>query len=222
MDNFAIPADNEAQLAERTTRFLKQAAQYNLCFKRTKCIFNAPEIPLLGVQVGQGEVRMEEEKVNAVRNWPIPQNVKGVERFLGFANYYRRFIKDFSKISAPLNKLKGKHPWEWTEEQQNAFDTLKQRITEEPVLTLPQEDGQFRVEVDASGHAIGGVLSQEQNGKWHPIAFLSKSMTPPEKNYEIYDKELLAIMTALKSWRHYLLDAKQPFEIWTDHENLKY
>jgi hypothetical protein len=222
MDDFAIPADTKEQLAERTTRFLERAAEYNLCFKRSKCIFDAPEIPLLGVRVGNGQIQMEEEKVAAVRNWPNPHNVKGVERFLGFANYYRRFIKDFSRIAAPLNKLKGNYGWEWKEEQQDAFDILKARITEEPVLALPQEDGQFRVEVDTSGYAIGGVLSQEQQGKWHPIAFLSRTMSPAEKNYEIYNKELLAIMEALKSWRHYLLDAKQQFEIWTDHENLKY
>lgn len=222
MDDFAIPGDTKEQLAERTVRFLERAAEYNLCFKRSKCVFDATEIPLLGVRVGGGKIQMEEEKVAAVRNWPQPKNVKGIERFIGFANYYRRFIKDFSKIAAPLNKLKGKHEWEWGEEQETAFEILKRRITEEPVLHLPQDNGQFRVEVDACGYAVGGVLSQEQEGKWHPIAFLSHAMSPAEKNYEIYDKELLAIITALQDWRHYLLDAKERFEIWTDHENLKY
>ena len=88
MDDFAIPADSKQQLAERTTRFLERAAEYNLCFKRTKCIFDAKEIPMLGVRVGDGKVQMEEEKVTAVRNWPAPTNVKGIERFLGFTNYY--------------------------------------------------------------------------------------------------------------------------------------
>ena len=107
---------------------------------------------------------MEEEKVTAVRNWPTPTNVKGIERFLGFTNYYRRFVKDFSKVAAPLNKLKGNTDWEWGEEQQNAFESLKKRITEEPVLKLPQRDRPFRVKVDASNYAIGGVLSQEHEG----------------------------------------------------------
>lgn len=111
---------------------------------------------------------------------------------------------------------------EWGEEQETAFKTLKRHITEEPVLRLPQDNGQFRVEVDACGYAVGGVLSQEQDRKWHPIAFLSHAMSPAEKNYEIYDKELLAIITALQDWRHYLFDAKERFEIWTDHKNLKY
>ena len=112
--------------------------------------------------------------------------------------------------------------WKWGEEEQKAFDNLKQRVTEEPVLVLPQDSGKFRVETDASDYAIGGVLSQQQEGKWKPIAFLSRTMTPAETNYEIYDKELLAIMEALRVWRQYLLDAKERFKVWTDHENFKY
>ena len=90
------------------------------------------------------------------------------------------------------------------------------------VLALPRREGKFRVEMDASGHAIGGVLSQEQDGKWRPIAFLSRTMQAAEQNYEIYNKELLVIVEALAKWRQYLLDAAEPFEVWTDHENLKY
>jgi len=102
------------------------------------------------------------------------------------------------------------------------FEELKEKITSQPVLSLPRREGKFRVETDASGHAIGGVLSQEQEEKWKPIAFLSRMMQPAEQNYEIYDKELLAIVKALTKWRQYLLDAKELFEVWTDHENLKY
>ena len=102
------------------------------------------------------------------------------------------------------------------------FEELKEKITSQPVLALPRREGKFRVEMDASGHAIEGVLSQEQEGKWKPIAFLSRTMQPAEQNYEIYDKKLLAIVEALTKWRQYLLDAVETFEIWTDHENLKY
>ena len=129
--------------------------------------------------------------------WKTPTKVKDVESFLGFANFYRRFIKDFSHIAVPLNRLKGKEEWKWTEEEQNAFEELKQKITMQLVLALPRREGKFRVEVDASGHTIGGVLSQEQEGKWKPVAFLSRTMLPAERNYEIYDKKLLAIVEAL-------------------------
>ena len=121
-----------------------------------------------------------------------------------------------------MNKLKGKKKWRWEEEHQRAFEELKEKITSQLVLSLPRREGKFRVETDALGHTIGGVLSQEQDGKWKPIAFLSRTMQPVEQNYEIYDKELLAIVEALAKWRQYLLDTKEPFEVWTDHENLKY
>jgi len=92
----------------------------------------------------------------------------------------------------------------------------------QPVLALPRREEKFRVEVDTSGHAIGGVLSQEQEGKWEPVTFLLRTMSPTERNYEIYNKELLAIVEALYKWQQYLLDAVEKFEVWTDHENLKY
>jgi len=99
---------------------------------------------------------------------------------------------------------------------------LKQKITTQPVLALPRREGKFRVEVDVSGHAIGGVLSQEQEGKWKPVTFLSRTMSSVERNYKIYDKELLAIVEVLDKWQQYLLDTVEKFEVWTDHENLKY
>jgi len=148
--------------------------------------------------------------------------VKDVESFLGFANFYRHFIQNFSHTAKPLNKLKGKKEWKWEEEHQRAFEELKEKITSQPVLALLRREGKFRVEIDASGHAIEGVLSQEQEGKWKPIAFLSRTIQPAEQNYEIYNKELLAIVEALAKWRQYLLDAVETFEIWMDHKNLKY
>jgi len=118
--------------------------------------------------------------------------------------------------------LKAKKEWRWDKEYQQAFEELKNKITSQPVLSLPKKQEKFRVETDVSEHAIEEVLFQEQDGKWKPIAFLSRTMQPVERNYEIYDKELLAIVEALSKWRQYLLDAMEPFEIWTDHENLKY
>ena len=134
------------------------------------------EIPILGVIVGRGQVKMEQEKIKAVKEWKTPTKIKDVESFLGFANFYRRFIHNFSHTARPLNELKGKKEWKWEKEHQEAFEELKEKITSQPVLSLPKREGKFRVETDASGHAIGGVLSQEQDGKWKPIAFLSRTM----------------------------------------------
>ena len=108
MDNFVIPAKTKEKLKEQTIRFLKVAEKHNLCFKRSKCDFNMEEIPILGVVVGRGQVKMEQEKIKAVKEWKTPTKVKDVESFLRFTNFYRHFIQNFSHTAKPLNKLKGK------------------------------------------------------------------------------------------------------------------
>jgi len=154
-----IPAKTIEELEERTVRFLKIAEKHNLCFKRSKCNFNIEEIPILGVVVGKGQIQMEQEKIKAVKEWKTPTRVKDVESFLGFANFYRRFIQNFSHTAKLLNKLKGKKEWKWKEEHQRVFEELKEKITSQLVLALPRREGKFRVETDASGHAIREVLS---------------------------------------------------------------
>jgi hypothetical protein len=225
MDGFATPGETKQQLQERTIKFLEIADKHNLYFKQSKCDFDTTQISMLRTVIRNRKATMEKDKVEAICNWETPMTIKDIERFLGFANFYRRFIKNFSMIAAPLNTLKGgkgEKVWKWETEEQNAFESIKEAISTEPVLTLPNEEGVFHVEVDASNVGTGAVLSQEQQGKWHPVAFMSKSLLDAEKNYEIYDKELLAIVKALKVWRHYLVHAKNQFEIWTNHENLKY
>jgi len=123
------------------------------------------EISILGVIVGKGQIKMEQEKIKAVKEWKTPTKVKNVESFLGFANFYRCFIHNFSHTAKLLNELKGKKEWKWEQEHQKAFEELKEKITSQPVLVLPRREGKFRVETDTSGHTIGGVLSQEQEGK---------------------------------------------------------
>ena len=149
---------------------------------------------------------MDPVKVEAVVNWPVPKNLKELRGFIGFANFYRRFIKDFSKICRPLHDLTKKDvPFVWGEKQQKAFDTLKTAFTTEPVLAIWSPDRKTRIEVDASGFATGGVISQNCEDKlWHPIAYRSQSMTEAERNYEIYDHEILAITEALKNWCQFL------------------
>ena len=176
---------------------MKIAEKHNLCFKWSKCDFNAEEIPILGVVVGRGEVQIKNDKVKAIKEWKTPTKIKEVESFLGFANFYQCFIKNFSHTAKPFNELKRKKEWKWEEEYQKAFEELKDKITSQPVLTLPKREGKFRVETDASRHAIGKVLSQKQEDKWKSIIFLSRIMQAAERNYEIYDKELLAIVEAL-------------------------
>jgi hypothetical protein len=180
------------------------------------------EVEYLGLIVGHGQVKMDPTKISAISDWPTPKTKKQVQAFLGFANFYRRFIKDFSKIAKPLTILTGNDTWSWTTDQQTSFDSLVTALTSQPVLALPRAKGQFRLEADSSNYAVGAVLSQKQDNKWHPIAYFSKSLSETQWNYEIYDKEMLAIMLALKEWRHYLIGADESFEIHADHKNLEY
>ena len=155
------------------------------------------EIPILGVVIGRGQVQIETNKIKTVKEWKTLTKIKEVESFLEFANFYRQFIKNFSHMARPLNKLKGKKEWKWGEKQQKAFEELKEKITRQLVLALLKREGKFRVETNTSEYAIEGVLSQEQDGKWKSIAFLSRIIQLAKWNYEIYDKELLAIVEAI-------------------------
>ena len=118
MDDFVIPAKTMEELEERTIRFLKIAEKHNLYFKRSKCDFNMEEIPILGVVVSKGQIQMEQEKIEAVKEWKTPARVKDMESFLGFTNFYQHFIQNFSHTAKLLNKLKGKKEWKWEEEHQ--------------------------------------------------------------------------------------------------------
>jgi len=144
---------------------------------------------------------MEAEKVDGVLNWLQPKNVKDVRKFLGLANYYRRFIKDFAKIARPMNMLTWKdEKWRWEEAQQKAFEELKRIFTSKLVLAAPDLDKEFRMEADTSNYATGGVLSMKcLDEKWRPVAFISKSLSDTERNYEIHDKEMLAVIRCLVS-----------------------
>jgi len=166
---------------------------------------------------------MDPDKVDAVTKWPMPTCKKEVQQFLGFCNYYRRFIEGFAKIAKPLMELTGNSQWIWTPQATAAYQTLKQCLTEPPILVLPNNSKPYKVEVDASDFAVEGILSQEQDdGKWKPVAYISHALSSTERNYEIYDKEMLAIMTALEQWRQYLLGTQHMFTIFMDHKNLEY
>ena len=143
---------------------------------------------------------------------------------MGLINYYRRFIKNFAQVARPMNVLTRKdEKWWWEEAQQKVFDELKRIFTSRPVLAALDLDKEFRVEADASNYATGGVLSIKcSDEKWRPVAFISKSLSNTEINYEIHDKEMLAVVRCLEAWRHFLEGVMMKFEIWTDHKNLKY
>lgn len=205
-------------------RVLKILRDNDLYLKPEKCEFEQTECEYLGVIISENSVKMDPIKVKGITEWPTPTRVKDVQSFLGFCNFYRRFIEGFAKISKPLTSLTKKEtPWNWGPEQQDAFEALKERFTTAPILVMADTTKPFRIECDASDFAVGSILSQKEDDEiWHPVAYISKSLTDTQRNYDIHDKELLAIIHSLETWRHYLEGCTHRIEIWTDHKNLEY
>jgi len=189
--------------------------------KESKCELFKTEVEFLGHLVGRDGIRMMESKVKGVQDWPTPTKATHVRSFLGTAGYYRRFIKGFSAIAAPLTELtKDAVKFDWGHQQEAAFRHLKKAIAEGPVLALPDPSLPFVVHTDASGFAVGAVLQQDQGKGLQPIAYLSKKMLPAETRYPVHEQELLAIIHSLSTWRHYLHGAK--FKVLTDHKSLQH
>jgi len=224
IDDILVATDTKEGHDELVNEVLRRLEENDLFVKLEKCKWKVREVEFLGVVIGPKGVEMQKEKVEGVLNWPAPRNIKEIQKFLGLANYYRRFIKDFARIAAPLHMLVRKEQkWKWEKEQEEAFGKLKAVFTMELVLVIPDIDREMRVEADASDYATGGVLSVKcENGKWRPVVFISKSLNTTERNYKIHNKEMLAVIRCLEAWRHYLEGEKLEFEIWTDHKNLQY
>ncbi|KAL2095538.1 hypothetical protein ACEWY4_007686 [Coilia grayii] len=168
---------------------------------------------------------MDPAKVSAVTAWPVLENCKQLQQFLGFANFYRRFIRNYSAVAAPLTALtSSKIPFVWTTAANGSFTDLKTRFTSAPILQVPNPEQQFVVKVDVSDVGAGAVLSQRrrEDDKLHPCAFFSRRLSLAECNYDIGDRELLAVKLALEECRHWLEGPSVPFIVWTDHKNLEY
>jgi len=201
VDNVLVGTEMEEGHNEIVEEILRRLEENNLYIKPEKYVWKVRKIGFLGVVIGPDGIKMEAEKVDRVLSWPEPKNVKDVRKFLGLANYYRRFIKDFAQVAWLMNILTRKDKkWQWEEAQQKVFDKLKRVFTTKPVLAAPDLDKEFRVEADASNYATGGVLSMKcSDDKWRPVAFISKSLSDTERNYEIHDEEILAVVRCLEA-----------------------
>ena len=190
-----------------------------------KCEFSVTETKYLGLIITTKGIRMDPEKVEAVTSWPEPRTVKQLQSFLGFSNFYRRFIEGYSKIARPLTDLLKGKTWsgDLPDAARAAFAELKAAFTTAPVLNYFDPARRTVVETDASDWASGGVLSQyDEEGVLHPVSFFSAKHSPAECNYEIYDKELLAIIKAFEEWRPELQGVDGDTEVITDHKNLEH
>ena len=227
LDDILVYATTPEQLEERTKLALKILEANKLYGNAEKTDWNLQKIEYLGIMVSENGIEMDVHKIDAIREWPTPKNLKEVQSFMGFCNFYRRFIENYSKIGRALfdltkkeNKYK-KGDRFWNEKAQRAFENLKAKFEESPLLLHADQSKPFFLETDASDFATGAELSQiGPDWRRHPVVFMSKSLLPAERNYDIYDKELLAIIKAIKEWRHHL--EGNPFEttVLTDHDNL--
>uniref|UniRef100_A0A8C7YA87 Gypsy retrotransposon integrase-like protein 1 n=1 Tax=Oryzias sinensis TaxID=183150 RepID=A0A8C7YA87_9TELE len=225
LDDILIFSRTPSEHRRHVRLVLQRLLENKLFVKAEKCDFHSSSVSFLGFVITGGEVRPDPAKVSAVVDWPTPATRKQLQRFLGFANYLRRFIRNYSSVAAPLTGLTStSSPFIWTEAAEGTFRNLKRLFTTAPVLVQPDPSAQFIVEVDASDTGVGAVLSQRKgaDSKLHPWAFFSRRLNPAETNYDVGDKELLAIKLALEEWRHWLEGAGPPFVVWTDHKNLSY
>ncbi|KAI2657474.1 Transposon Tf2-9 polyprotein [Labeo rohita] len=201
LDDILIFSRSLQEHVQHVRRVLQRLLENGLYVKAEKCVFHAQSVPFLGYIVSAEGVRMDSDKVQAVVNWPTPDSRKALQRFLGFANFYRRFIRNFSQLAAPLTALTStKTPFRWSSAADAAFAKLKGCFVSAPILVAPDPSRQFVVEVDASEVGVGAVLSQRSSadGKMHPCAYFSHRLSPAERNYDIGNRELLAVKLALK------------------------
>ena len=200
VDDVLVGTETEKGHNDIVEEVLRRLEKNDLYIKPEKCIWKVRKIEFLEVVIGPNRIEMVKEKVDSILSWPEPKNVRDVRKFLGFANYYRRFIKNFTQVARLINMFTQKDvKWQWGAEQQKAFNELKQVFTMKLVLAALDLDKEFRVEADASNYATGGVLLMKYSDElWRLVAFISKSLSDTERNYEIHDKEILAVVRCLE------------------------
>jgi hypothetical protein len=222
LDDILIYSKNKEEHRRHVEWVLKALTDAQLYLKERKCEFNVERTTFLGFIVEPGQLRIDPEKLAAIRDWPTPKNITEVQSFLGFCNFVRKFIRAWSDLSLPLTGLLKKDAnFRWHQAQEEGFKQIKKEFQKEPILKIYDPAKPPIMEADASYYAISAVLFQlDENGNKFPVAYHARKMTPPELNYDIYDKELLAIVVAFKEWRAYLQGARFPTTVYSDHKNL--
>lgn len=216
LDDILVYSKNQEQHLIHLRRLFEKLREVKLYGKLEKCTFMSSSISFLGYIVSKEGVHVDPEKIQAMSTWPVPTNVHEVRSFVGLAGFYRRFIRNFSTLMAPMTELLKKADFNWSFAAQTAFDDIKKRLCSAPILALPDFSKLFEVECDASGIGVGAVLIQERK----PVSFFSEKLSGAKLNYSNYDREFYAIVRALDHWAHYL--RPKPFILHSDHEALKY
>ncbi|GJV85314.1 reverse transcriptase domain-containing protein [Tanacetum coccineum] len=221
MDDFSIFGNSFGNCLSRVDKMLKRCEDTNLCLNWEKRHFMVKEGIVLGHKIYKNGIEVDKDKVDVIAKLPHPTTVKGVRSFLGHVGFYRRFIKDFSEISRPMTHLLKKNtPFIFSNECIQAFETLKKKLTEDPILIAPDWDLPFELMCDASDFAIGAVLGKRHEKHFRPIHYTSKTMNEAESHYTTTEKEMLAVVYAFEKLWSYLILNKSI--VYTDHSALKY
>ncbi|GFR22593.1 retrovirus-related Pol polyprotein from transposon 17.6, partial [Trichonephila clavata] len=219
LDDIIIVGKSFEEHLSNLRRVFEKLKEAKLKLNPSKCNLFRHEVNYLGHIISADGVRTDPQKVSAVKDWRRPKNVHELRSFLGLCTYYRRFVKGFSSIARPLHRLtENKQKFLWTDECEEAFNSLKAALTSSPILVYPDPEKQFILDTDASHESVGAVLSQEINGQEHVIAYWSKCLSKPERNYCVTRKELLAIVKAVENFHSYFYGRK--FLLRTDHASL--
>lgn len=228
LDDILIYSDTREQHTKDLHAVLRRLRAAELFAKLKKCDFYQTEVDFLGFRITQDGIEMDPDRVRAVAEWPVPKSFRDIQVFLGFCNFYRKFIARYSHIAAPMNSaLKGSQngtksgAFVWTGEMQTAFETLRRAFAEAPMLRHYNPALETRVETDASTQAASGVLSQKHGTVWHPVAFWSRKLSDTERRWATGQQELLAIVESLDHWAQYLQGLPEKFLVLTDHAALK-
>jgi hypothetical protein len=218
LDDILVISKTKEQHLRHLTLVMRRLQHEKLLINLKKSSFMKTKLIYLGFVISSNELKMDPEKVKEIKEWPSPRSVFEVRSFHGLASFYRKFIGCFNGICAPMmDTMKKRHKsFKWTEEAKRSFNILKEKITERPILVLPNFGKTFQVRCDASGVAIGVVLSQDNK----PIAYFSEKMNEAKRKYSTYDKEFYAIIEALKKWRHYL--GPKEFVLYSDNQALQF
>lgn len=228
LDDILVYTKGSLELHQKHVKqVLERLRKFKLYAKLSKCRFSLKKIDFVGYVLTTEGITTDANKIAPIQDWKPPQSVKALQRFLGLTNYYRRFVESYSHISKPLTDLTKKDtPYKWTTNHQKAFDRLRKAITTAPILRHPDPKKQYLMDTDASDVAVGAVLMQKntdtEESPPYPVAYFSRKLSPSQRNYSVYDKELYAILAALQFWRHYLYGTEQPILIYSDHQNLMY
>lgn len=226
IDDILVHSESEERHEEHLRRLFQRLREYGVLINTAKCVFGRHEVTFLGYTVSEAGVRPLDSKVTAINDYPVPKTVKELRRFLGMMNFYRRFLPGAASLQAPLNSLlagpkaKGSRPIEATPEFLEHFAKCKTSLSEATMLAHPDMQAELSIQTDASDSAMGAVLQQKRGETWEPLAFFSRRLSPSQKKYSPYDRELLAIYEAIRYFRH-MVEART-FTIYTDHKPLTF